>query len=773
MIKIYSKKNPISTVYAPQYTTRMCARVGYLKHFLASGIALVMSLLANIASAQETIGGGTMQSPAVGPAASFGLGEGAVLVKNWNFGSNGTIKNMTDLDTNFNYHDQFGTWNNGWGKYGAHTVASSQSTKVPSSPQPVEFTDTQNNAVREFFSDSLRTYLVPLTGAPDPVRATDYKIGCGSFVAKWELPNGGSHLGKDIIWETRVRYVTPPYFWFAIWSAGNLWNWGAEMDVVETFGYGGTSSNFDGARWHSNSVGGDDRYYYTDWYQTMSLIGAWPYDATEYHIWTWVYRADDTYSVYVDGLEIQEGSIIWTYGATSSDPAIDMTFLFDGAWGHTQIGSVNQPLALSEFVGKYYEWDYSRVYLREPLTNHFFEAENIAQVASSDAVTSHTDGNASGHAFEKLNANAVNDYVTYTLPSVTAGTYDIYIGTKTHDSRGIFQLSIDGVNQGNPQDLYQSNIGYKYLDLGTKTFSTSGNKNFTFTVTGKNSSSYDYSLIIDNIRLMEPGGSVALLNLDSENSTGITVTGSWLNSSSTAGYVGSNYLHDNNSGKGSKSVKYTPVLPAAGTYDVSLNWTSFTNRATNVPVDIVKADGTTTTVTVNQSQNGGQWVSLGLYSLLPSNASVTIRNTGTNGYVIADAVQFSPAMDSENNSGITLTGSWPTSTHESGYLGSNYLHDNNTGKGICSVRYAPSLASGTYEIFLNWTEFSNRATNVPVDIVKADGTTTTVTVDQTQNGGVWVSLGTYSLSSSNVSVTIRNTGTNGYVVADGILFVPQ
>lgn len=39
--------------------------------------------------AQETIGGGTIASPAVGPAPSYGLGPGFILVKIWNFGTNG------------------------------------------------------------------------------------------------------------------------------------------------------------------------------------------------------------------------------------------------------------------------------------------------------------------------------------------------------------------------------------------------------------------------------------------------------------------------------------------------------------------------------------------------------------------------------------------------------------------------------------------------------------------------------------------------------------
>ena len=71
----------------------------------------------------ETIGSGTVASPAVGPKPSFGIGGGGmVLVKNWHFGTSGTIKNYADMNANFFYHDQFGTIGNGT-NYGAVMVA--------------------------------------------------------------------------------------------------------------------------------------------------------------------------------------------------------------------------------------------------------------------------------------------------------------------------------------------------------------------------------------------------------------------------------------------------------------------------------------------------------------------------------------------------------------------------------------------------------------------------------------------------------------------------
>lgn len=317
----------------------------------------------------ETIGGGTVAAPAVGPPPSFGIGgPHMVLVKNWDFGTNGTIKNQADMNANFVYHDQFGTFNNGNGNYGANTVAPDAADALPH--QPVQGVDSP--PVREFTANSLKTFLVPLDGAT-LCKPTLHNVGCGSFMAKWTLPNGGSLLGQDIVWETRVRYVTPPYFWFSLWTAGNKWKWdggaqGAEQDLIESFGYdnGGGNTNYDGRYWHSNSVATPlkDTVNYGDWEKAMAVQGIPTYDASQYHIWTWYYKKDNTYAMYVDGKKVQSGSNYWwTFGDQAGEEPINMVFLFDGAWGHTQIASVNKPLPASAFAGKFYEFDYSRVYL--------------------------------------------------------------------------------------------------------------------------------------------------------------------------------------------------------------------------------------------------------------------------------------------------------------------------------------------------------------------------------------------------------------------------
>lgn len=119
---------------------------------------------------------------------------------------------------------------------------------------------------------------------------------------------------------------------------------------------------------------------------------------------------------------------------------------------------------------------------------------------------------------------------------------------------------------------------------------------------------------------------------------GAVVSGAWTNSTATPGYFGSDYLHDGNAGKGTKSVTFTPQIPVAGNYPVYLRWTADTNRASKVPVTITHAGGSTV-VTVNQRLNNGTWVLLGTFDFAVGNSgNIRIDNTGTDGYVIADAV---------------------------------------------------------------------------------------------------------------------------------------
>lgn len=131
--------------------------------------------------------------------------------------------------------------------------------------------------------------------------------------------------------------------------------------------------------------------------------------------------------------------------------------------------------------------------------------------------------------------------------------------------------------------------------------------------------------------------------VDNSHTANLVVTGSWTNSTSNTGYYATNYAHDGNTAKGTKVFSFKPPITTTGTYQIYARWTSGTNRASNVPVDVVKADGSVATLNINQQSGGSQWSLLGTYPLAPANAEVRLRTDSTNGFVIADAIRVLPA----------------------------------------------------------------------------------------------------------------------------------
>ena len=128
------------------------------------------------------------------------------------------------------------------------------------------------------------------------------------------------------------------------------------------------------------------------------------------------------------------------------------------------------------------------------------------------------------------------------------------------------------------------------------------------------------------------------------DNTDAKLIGDWASSASITGFVGADYLHDNNAEKGSLAATFIPKLPRPGYYEVRVYYTPNPNRATNVPVT-VRVAATEKTVRINQRINPkvGQYAPLGRFSVVEgANVAVTISNAETDGHVIVDAVQFVP-----------------------------------------------------------------------------------------------------------------------------------
>ncbi len=147
------------------------------------------------------------------------------------------------------------------------------------------------------------------------------------------------------------------------------------------------------------------------------------------------------------------------------------------------------------------------------------------------------------------------------------------------------------------------------------------------------------------IRRDSMSNSGIVLDNPTANSTGGSDVGSnWTRSTNVGGYWGTDYqVHAPTTG--TAWARWTPRLPSTGYYEIFMRWTAGTDRSSGSTVTVNTPSGSYKRY-INQRINGSRWVSLGTYSFKSGYStaagSITLSATGANGYVVADAVMFSP-----------------------------------------------------------------------------------------------------------------------------------
>jgi hypothetical protein len=99
------------------------------------------------------------------------------------------------------------------------------------------------------------------------------------------------------------------------------------------------------------------------------------------------------------------------------------------------------------------------------------------------------DVNMSSGMGDRFQATAAGQAISYPIDVTRTGTYHIKLKLKQSSASGKVQLDIDGTNQGGEIDLYAAADNYLEIDLGTKSFASTGTKQFRLTVSGKHASS--------------------------------------------------------------------------------------------------------------------------------------------------------------------------------------------------------------------------------------------------------------------------------------------
>jgi hypothetical protein len=257
--------------------------------------------------------------------------------------------------------------------------------------------------------------------------------------------------------------------------------------------------------------------------------------------------------------------------------------------------------------------------------------------------------------------------------------------------------------------------------------------------------------------------------VDNQDAGRFATTGTWVESYAADEFAGSSVV---STGSGAAAT-WTPDLPGTGAYDVYAWWSGQCgqgcyDRDSQATYTIAHADGTAS-VDVDQDTGSGQWVFLGAYQFESgTSAAVTLTHDADDGQpTSADAVKFvrvaglpeevisaEVVVDNQDAAGFATTGTWLES----------FASDEYAGSSVCSysvgatAKWTPYLPNaGSYEVYAWWSanvgdDTYDRDSQADYVVTHADGQTV-VTVDQDDDSGEWVLLGTYGFEA----------GTGGFI----------
>jgi hypothetical protein len=119
--------------------------------------------------------------------------------------------------------------------------------------------------------------------------------------------------------------------------------------------------------------------------------------------------------------------------------------------------------------------------------------------------------------------------------------------------------------------------------------------------------------------------------------------GQWSRSSGFKPHIGTGYLHDDKRADGQSIAIFHFKAPKTGSYEVRMAYSPHATRATRVPITI-QCGGRKTGILVDQTQMlpaGEAFRTIGHFQLDGGvETTITLSNTGTDGFVIMDALQL-------------------------------------------------------------------------------------------------------------------------------------
>ncbi len=125
------------------------------------------------------------------------------------------------------------------------------------------------------------------------------------------------------------------------------------------------------------------------------------------------------------------------------------------------------------------------------------EGESASAVGTGATVSTAADAAASGGVLQFLNSDGAGDTITFTTPSIAAGTYGLTLRYKSHNNRGQHTVSVNGTSVGGTVNQYSTTQAYIDVNLGSVTLATTGSHTIQMAVTGKASASSNFVITAD------------------------------------------------------------------------------------------------------------------------------------------------------------------------------------------------------------------------------------------------------------------------------------
>jgi beta-lactam-binding protein with PASTA domain len=176
--------------------------------------------------------------------------------------------------------------------------------------------------------------------------------------------------------------------------------------------------------------------------------------------------------------------------------------------------------------------------------------------------------------------------------------------------------------------------------------------------------------------------------------------------------------------------------------------------------------------------SAGLFVGDVLYKYSPTIApgNVIIQSHSAGSMLVAgsevDLIVCQPAVIIDNGDfGTVPNGNWRVSSGPDPY-GRESLYVSNDGTATYTWTFSPDM-SGYYNVSMWWTAMASRSTSIPVEIEHFNDSST-VHINQRENGGQWNSLGSYYFETGyNYEIILKAVGGGASNCADAVRFTKE